>query len=97
MDNWTNKDNAPFYESAPITNLCEVAHMAGLSDGCDLRQIKSYILHSKTILEVGGGFGRVITHLRNMGYNGELYALERNKKGSPSWSRVKKNNETFSG
>lgn len=77
---WINNDNAPLYEAMPIEFFENTAKIAGLNDGHDVSAAISYIQQAKSILEIGAGYGRVLEHIIQTGYQGELVAIERNQK-----------------
>jgi len=77
---WNNEDNAEFYEKIPIKIFQHYAYMAGLDDYSDLVLIKEYIQKANSILEVGAGYGRVLEYLINIGFKGDITAIERSKK-----------------
>ena len=60
---WTNYDNQEFYETLSLEDFKKFAACAGLTAYSDLRAIDEYIKPSKSILEIGAGFGRVIDYL----------------------------------
>jgi SAM-dependent methyltransferase len=78
---WTNKDNSNYYENIPIELLQQYAVIGGFDNGCDVDVVyDDYIAHSKSIIDVGSGYGRVLQHLLDRGYTGKLIAIERSKK-----------------
>lgn len=80
MNNWTNKCNSPFYDALPIDVFRDIAGTCGLSSGCDLDVLDAHISGAKSVLEIGAGYGRVIDHLVRKGFDGDIYAVERNEK-----------------
>jgi len=75
-----NVKNALFYDSISLDLLPDFSVRGGLESGCDLDLIANYIAHVNSILEVGAGYGRVISNLFKRGYNKNLVAIERSKK-----------------
>ncbi len=77
---WHNKDNIPLYNSMPIDVFYNIAASGDLDTGCDVALLSHYIEKANSILEVGGGYGRVLTHILNQGYSKNLCAIERTEK-----------------
>lgn len=77
IQQWSNRDNADFYENTSPTLLDDYAHTSGLNSGCDVDLIWPYIKNAKNILEVGAGYGRVIDHLFRLEFKGAITAIER--------------------
>lgn len=77
--NWTHKDNLAVYEEVSLGFFEEFAKQAGLDDHCDLKQIDQYIKSAGSILEVGGGSGRVLDYFKKINYAGEVTAVEWSK------------------
>ncbi len=75
---WANGDNDPFYQHIKSDGLRQFAEKAGLQSGCDLDAVAGYINNSKSILEVGAGYGRVIEYLLAHNYQGQITAIEKN-------------------
>ena len=75
---WKNIDNASFYDEMPMADFMDHAVQAGIAKGEDLEHIKGLILQSKSILEVGTGYGRVLKYILQLGFDGLLSAVERN-------------------
>jgi SAM-dependent methyltransferase len=76
---WGNDDNATYYESIPIETLTKYATLGGFECGCDVDIIFDLIVSSKSILEIGAAYGRVLHSLLKRGYSGNLYGIERSK------------------
>jgi SAM-dependent methyltransferase len=74
---WDNYDNNAFYETVKAEGLQKLAEAAGLADGCDVLHLKPYWSEAESILEVGGGYGRVVKTLLQNGYYGRLTVVER--------------------
>jgi SAM-dependent methyltransferase len=77
MKQWCNVDNIAFYNQLPFDEFYKAGAESGLNNGCDIKAIAHYVKRAQSILEVGAGYGRVITHILDMGYAGKLVALER--------------------
>lgn len=77
--NWTHKDNLAVYEEVSLSFFEEFAKQAGLDDHCDLKQIDQYIKSADSILEVGGGSGRVLDYFKKINYAGDVTAVEWSK------------------
>lgn len=75
---WNNEANTElFYNTASIeTVLRGYEEKGGLSCGCDVEILKSYIMGTKSLLEVGAGYGRVVNYLLQNNYKGEIHAIE---------------------
>lgn len=78
--NWLNNDNKKIYQNMPLEEFYRSAVQGGLDTGIDVKNLKQYINSVKSILEIGAGYGRVLSHILNQGYTGKLVAVERNKK-----------------
>ncbi len=83
---WVNGDNRSFYNCSLENGQLEVfSRLAGLDSLCDYQLAKSFFAHSdkKTvaILEVGGGYGRVVQALLQDGYE-RITALELSPEGA---------------
>ncbi|MGD9153719.1 MAG: class I SAM-dependent methyltransferase [Gammaproteobacteria bacterium] len=79
-ENWSNTDNINIYKNMPIEAFYQGAVQGGLDTGVDVKNLEKYIDKAKSILEVGAGYGRVLSHILNQGYTGKLVAIERDKK-----------------
>lgn len=77
LDSWENSDVATFYENIPAEKLREIAIKGGFDNCCDIELIKEVVLSSRSILDVGSGYGRVINYLFQNNYLGEITAIER--------------------
>lgn len=75
-ENWTNSDNATFYEHNTDI-LQEWADAGGLASWPDLIAIHAYIDNAERILEIGAGYGRVQHYLLEHFPNKSLSALEK--------------------
>ena len=76
---WCNDDNADFYNHIPITTFQQYAVNIGLDDFEDLELIYPLIHKSNSLLEIGAGFGRVLSYLNYKKYTGKIYAIERSR------------------
>lgn len=74
---WNNKDVTQFYENIPIEKLRSMAIHGGFEDCCDILQIKDQIWDSKTLLDAGSGYGRVVSYLLKNNFLGKITAVER--------------------
>ncbi|MGD9108172.1 MAG: class I SAM-dependent methyltransferase [Gammaproteobacteria bacterium] len=79
-ENWSNTDNINIYKNMPIEAFYQIAIQSGLDTGVDVKTIKKYIRNANSILEIGAGYGRVLAHILNQGYQGKLVAVERNQR-----------------
>jgi phospholipid N-methyltransferase len=78
-DRWGTSNNIDFYENLSPQRLIEASESVGLDTCCDLKLIEPYIGNTSSILEVGSGYGRVVSYVLDAGYRGEFYAIERSK------------------
>jgi SAM-dependent methyltransferase len=79
-ENWSNHDNENFYQKVRIEDFYQNAVQGGLDTGIDIKNLEKYINNTNSILEIGAGYGRVLSHILNRGYTGKLVAIERNQK-----------------
>lgn len=77
---WSNCNNKNFYKNMQLEDFYQGAIQGGLDTGIDIKHIQKYIRHASSILEVGAGYGRVLSHILNLGYTGKLVAVERDQK-----------------
>ena len=75
---WINEENNLFYDSIQTIGLKKFAAIAGLSTGCDLDILKPYWSKTRSILDIGAGYGRAINYLLQHDYKGTITAIERN-------------------
>ena len=73
---WTNADNKEYAEKLPLIDLLHFLEVSGLAGDPDVILISDYISKSQSILEVGGGFGRVIKACQKLGYSRKLTTIE---------------------
>ncbi len=76
---WTNYDNCDFYEKITVAGMRYFAETVGLASGCDLKNIVPFWQSANTILEIGAGYGRVISYLRANRFGKKITAIERSK------------------
>ena len=76
---WDNCDMIAYYESIPIAELRKMAIISKFENCCDIELALPYISKSKSLLDVGAGYGRALNYLVSKGYTGELFAIERSK------------------
>ncbi|MCW5588844.1 MAG: class I SAM-dependent methyltransferase [Legionellales bacterium] len=77
---WANKDNIAFYDDIEIETLKNLAQQGGIADGYDVNLIFDHIKNTKKILEVGAGYGRVISFLLKHHYYGRIVAVEKSQR-----------------
>lgn len=68
-----------YYENVPIEVIKEFARTGGIDNGCDIDLAYPFIERTKSIIEAGAAYGRVIKRLLQKGYQGEIFAIERSK------------------
>jgi SAM-dependent methyltransferase len=73
---WSYLDNREFYEKISLHGFIELLRLSGLTANQDVALISGYIMKAKSILDIGGGFGRVINACQQLGYNGDLSVIE---------------------
>lgn len=73
----TNYDNVAFYENLTPKDMYNFAVKGGLATGCDVTQLMPYIRDAESLLEVGAGYGRVISCLMSQEFKGKISAIER--------------------
>ncbi len=78
IQNWSNYDNAQFYENKLTTKkLKDFSSLGGLDEGSDVNLIMPYLNTATSVLEVGAGYGRVVDLLIKRGFKGKISAIER--------------------
>ena len=77
---WSNKDNQAIYEQMPIAHFKKLAEKIGFAQGEDLEHIYEYIVNATSILDVGGGYSRVISKVAEINAKAAITAVERNHK-----------------
>ena len=75
---WKNSENNNFYAEIKVDGLMKLATKAGLLNGCDIRTLKPYWINSSNLLDIGSGFGRVVSALLENKFRGNITAIERN-------------------
>jgi phospholipid N-methyltransferase len=77
---WCNKDLEEYYDNVPIEELVSFTKIGGIYNCCDLDLVQDYIKAASNILEIGGGFGRVVNYLYNTNPDAKITAIERCKR-----------------
>ena len=72
-----NDNNVAFYRKIKIDKFREIAELLGFHTGIDIDVLLPYIRHSKVLVELGVGFGRVIKALLDRGFDGKIIGIER--------------------
>lgn len=75
-EGWNNYDNKEFCEKLSLHGFLELLKLSGLETNQDIATISDYINQSNHLLEVGGGYGRVINACQKMGYSNKLTTIE---------------------
>ncbi|WP_027001432.1 class I SAM-dependent methyltransferase [Hugenholtzia roseola] len=75
-----NKNNIDFYQNIEIEKFKEIAKKSGFDTGIDIELIYPDIAKAEVLVELGLGYGRTVEHLRRLGFEGRMYALERSEK-----------------
>ncbi len=73
---WANEDNTLFYEHSSDI-LKDWAEQGGLASWPDLIAIESYLDRADSILELGSGYGRVLSYLTQHHKNKRISAIEK--------------------
>ncbi len=78
---WTNEFNHDRFYCHPENEeiLKNYAEIAGLASACDIQLIYDELKTAHRILDVGAGYGRAIEALFDLGYKGEIHALEKSE------------------
>jgi ubiquinone/menaquinone biosynthesis C-methylase UbiE len=71
-----NEKNFEFYNKLGVNPFKEFAIVGGFNTFVDLELIYPYINKSKTVLELGAGYGRCIEFFLQKGYHGKIIAVE---------------------
>jgi ubiquinone/menaquinone biosynthesis C-methylase UbiE len=71
-----NEKNFEFYNKLGVNPFMEFAIVGGFNTFVDLDLIYPFINKSKTILELGAGYGRCIEFFLKKGFNGKIIAVE---------------------
>ncbi len=81
FNSWSNKDNIDSYNNQPLGTLEKFTTSSNIADNKDIRVIyNKFIRSSNSVLELGAGYGRVLTELIICGYQGKLSCVERDYK-----------------
>ncbi len=70
-------ENIRFYEMMAPRKFLELAKLTGFDTNPDLKLIYPQLQECKRIAELGVGYGRCVFGLRNLGFNGKIYAVDR--------------------
>ena len=79
MDLWasdTNNYNLNFYKNLGIDPFKDFAEIGGFNTYTDLELIYPSIENSKSLLELGAGYGRCIEYLLKKSFQGQIIAVE---------------------
>ncbi|HVV68174.1 MAG TPA: class I SAM-dependent methyltransferase [Gammaproteobacteria bacterium] len=76
---WDNKDLIEYYENVPVSVLRDFAIKGGFENGCDIDLIYPYIANTRSIIDVGSAYGRVLNQLILKKYSGKISSIERSK------------------
>ncbi|MFN7096747.1 MAG: hypothetical protein ACK4PR_04225 [Gammaproteobacteria bacterium] len=77
---WNNQTNDSFYENEYTEILLrERAQLVGMDTGEDIQVIYDLIGNQETLLEVGGGYGRVIDCLIAKKFSGKIFVIEKSR------------------
>lgn len=74
-----NNRNAVLYETISIPLFMERAKLGGIDTCCDIHTALPYLRGSKSVLDLGAGYGRAYQGLINNGYAGTYVTIERSK------------------
>lgn len=79
IEDWCNNDNqVNFYNKAPIKHILQSnASKGGLKNCCDVASFYSQIKETKSLLDVGAAYGRVLNYLLKHEYPGTIDAIEK--------------------
>lgn len=75
---WSNKDNKAIYEWMPLAHFKALAEKIGFAQGEDIENIRPYVKNACSILDVGGGYGRVIKKVFEINPDATIATVERN-------------------
>lgn len=73
---WGNLDNREFYEKISLHGFLELLSLSGLTKNQDVVLISDHIKNANSILDIGGGFGRIINACQQLGYKNDLATIE---------------------
>jgi len=74
---FSNKDNQAFYDKISVEDFEHFAKVIGLDCSADVARIFPFIANKGAVMELGAGYGRVISSLVRQGFGGKVYAVER--------------------
>ena len=74
---FSNADNLAIYQDMSRLEFDRFLVRAGLDGDVDLQMLASYIVSARSILIIGGGFGREITFIRKLNQLAHIEVLER--------------------
>ncbi|MCU0391224.1 MAG: class I SAM-dependent methyltransferase [Thermoflexibacter sp.] len=72
-----NDKNIEFYKKINLDKFKEFARLIGLDTKIDIDLIYPYIQSAKILVELGAGYGRVISALLERNFQGQVIAFER--------------------
>ncbi|MEM6297550.1 MAG: class I SAM-dependent methyltransferase [Bacteroidota bacterium] len=70
-------ENIRFYEMMAPRKFLELAQLTGFDTNPDLKLILPQLRGCRSIAELGVGYGRCVFGLRELGFNGKIYAVDR--------------------
>ncbi|MDF2529801.1 MAG: hypothetical protein K0Q57_681 [Gammaproteobacteria bacterium] len=76
LADWSYLDNREFYEKIPLKGFIRLLELSGLAESPDVTLIADYIKKANSILDIGGGFGRIIKACQKLGYDQDLAVIE---------------------
>ena len=59
-----NTHDLKFYEKISILNFEELATLCGVDDNCDIERALDFLEHHIRIIDIGGGYGRILNFLQ---------------------------------
>lgn len=83
-----NDKNIGFYNNLGVEPFKKLSEIGGFSSHIDLEIIYPHIKDSKSIVELGAGYGRCLDYFIDKGFHGKLIAVE---KAKPYLDYLKKN------
>jgi predicted O-methyltransferase YrrM len=75
-ETWHNFDNKEFCEKLSLHGFLNLLQISGLTNNPDVILLSEYIHNANSILEIGGGYGRVINACQQMGFDKKLTTIE---------------------
>lgn len=73
----TALSNTAFYQNMRLDTFREYAQLIGMDRGADVAEVMPYLRQAASVAELGSGYGRVIYFLREMGFEGPVFSVER--------------------